>query len=127
MPSPSSVPDGIVTVQIDPLSGMPATPMCPETRAEVYIAGTQPVGACPLHGGGQPGVTNVAGWDNSRPSSRCLSSTTPRITGGDQPASAQRRARRGSADRLTHRRTNSPRSRRTRKKGFFRRLWGVFK
>ena len=34
----------------------------PTHRAEVYISGTQPVGVCPLHGGGRP-VTNVAGWD----------------------------------------------------------------
>ena len=41
---------------------MPATPGCPKHRSEVYIAGTQPVGACPLHGG-RPHVTTVTGWD----------------------------------------------------------------
>ena len=58
---PFQAPDGIVTISIDPQSGMPATPACPTSRPEVYIAGTQPLGACPLHGGRQ--VTNVAGWD----------------------------------------------------------------
>lgn len=60
---PFVAPDGIVSVEIDPLSGMPATPFCPATRSEVFIAGTEPVGTCPLHGGGQSGVTNVAGWE----------------------------------------------------------------
>jgi len=55
-------PDGVVTLTIDPLSGMPATPNCPEQKPEVFIAGTEPVGACPLHGGGR-GQTLVSGWD----------------------------------------------------------------
>ncbi len=37
---PFQAPDGIVTIDIDPLSGMPATPACPKVRPEVYIAGT---------------------------------------------------------------------------------------
>ncbi len=59
---PFAAPDGIVTIDIDPLSGMPATASCSKVRSEVYIAGTQPVGLCPLHGGRQ-GITNIAGWD----------------------------------------------------------------
>ncbi len=59
---PFEVPDGIVSVQIDPESGMLATPNCPKTISEVYISGTQPVTSCPLHGGGQT-VTHVAGWE----------------------------------------------------------------
>ena len=79
------VPDGIVTIDIDPLSGMPATPACPKTRPEVYIAGTEPVGACPLHGGRQ-GVTNVAGWDTSTPPAAAapaapVTDSAPRING----------------------------------------------
>ena len=51
---------------IDPQSGMLATPSCPNTRQEVYIAGTQPVTSCPLHGGSRP-VTSVSGWQVSEP------------------------------------------------------------
>ena len=121
---PFQVPDGIVTIQIDPLSGMPATPMCPQTRAEVYIAGTQPVGACPLHGGGQPGVTNVAGWDNARPVEP--GNTTPRVIGGDQRASAQRQPAQSAAsgDAQADKQADKTKDE---KKGLFRRLWGVFK
>jgi penicillin-binding protein 1B len=63
---PFRAPDGIVTIDIDPLSGMPATPQCPNVRPEVYIAGTQPVGLCPLHGGKQ-GITNISGWSTEPP------------------------------------------------------------
>ena len=38
--------------------------VCPKTRSEVYIAGTEPVGLCPLHGG-RGGITTVAGWDTA--------------------------------------------------------------
>jgi len=57
-----SAPDGIVTVEVDPLSGQLATAACNNTRGEVFIAGSQPQEFCRLHGGGG-GVTHVAGWD----------------------------------------------------------------
>ena len=101
---PFQAPDGIVSIDIDPQSGMPATPACPKTRPEVYIAGTEPVGVCPLHGG-RPGVTNVAGWDTAPPAAAPATpaapatDTAPRVTGaaGDgqvQPGAVARRAAR---------------------------------
>jgi len=94
-------PDGIVSIDIDPLSGMPSTPACPTIRREVYIAGTEPVGVCPLHGGGRPGTTNVTGWDTSspaRPAGQPSADTSIRITGtsGDgavSPGTAARHSR----------------------------------
>ncbi|MES1260555.1 MAG: PBP1A family penicillin-binding protein [Acidobacteriota bacterium] len=59
-----SAPDGVVTVTIDPQSGKPATPSCPEQKAEVFIAGTEPVGACTLHGNGKRDLT-VSSWDDT--------------------------------------------------------------
>ena len=44
---PFNAPDGIVTLQIDPKSGMPATPYSEGARSEVFIAGTEPVGVDP--------------------------------------------------------------------------------
>jgi penicillin-binding protein 1B len=57
---PFEAPDGIVTVDIDSDTGELATARCPHVRSEVFIAGTQPVQACRLHGDGR---TQVAGWD----------------------------------------------------------------
>jgi penicillin-binding protein 1B len=62
---PFSAPDGVVTVTIDPQSGMPATANCPERAAEVFVAGTEPVGACTLHGGRRE--MTVSGWDDAAP------------------------------------------------------------
>ncbi|HEX3743269.1 MAG TPA: PBP1A family penicillin-binding protein [Bryobacteraceae bacterium] len=57
-------PDGIVSIEIDPDTGFPATPACPTRVTEVYIAGTQPVGACPKHGGRMI-TTTASGWDTA--------------------------------------------------------------
>ncbi len=57
---PFSAPDGIVTVEIDPVSGELATSGCPSTRGEVFVAGSQPQESCTLHKGA---ATHVASWD----------------------------------------------------------------
>jgi penicillin-binding protein 1B len=125
-------PDGIVSIDIDPASGMPATAMCPTRHAEVYIAGTQPVGMCPLHGGGRT-MTNVTGWEVAP--APVPSDTTPRVTGsggdGVAPAApaARRAARQDTAPSGTTAQAQNPpeQPKKEEKKGFFRRLIGVFK
>ncbi len=48
-------PEDVTEREIDPLSGMLATPYCPTTRSEIYVAGTEPESVCPLHAGsGEP-------------------------------------------------------------------------
>lgn len=44
-------PDDVVERQVDPESGMLATPYCPTTRSEIFAAGTEPASVCPLHAG----------------------------------------------------------------------------
>jgi penicillin-binding protein 1B len=130
--------DGVVSMDIDPQSGMAATPSCPTHRTEVYIAGTQPVGICPVHGGGRM-VTSVAGWEVGQPAAAAPpSDTAPRITGSGsdglqpgQPAAAARRAARQDASTPapatpTAAQTADPKKPQE-KKGIFRRLIGVFK
>lgn len=55
-------PAGVVSAQIDPLSGQLATASCPKVRTEYFIEGTQPVEMCPLHGGGG---TQIASWETA--------------------------------------------------------------
>lgn len=62
---PFEPPDGVVTVDVDPLSGGLATTACPAVQPEVFIAGTQPVELCRLHGSGQVVSTQVSGWEAS--------------------------------------------------------------
>src|SRR2546429_9494370 len=49
-----SMPDGVQSVVIDPESLQLATPNCPTTREEVYVAGSAPTDFCELHGGARP-------------------------------------------------------------------------
>jgi penicillin-binding protein 1B len=48
-------PEDVVERQIDPESGMLATPYCPTTKDEIFVAGTEPASVCPIHAGsGEP-------------------------------------------------------------------------
>lgn len=48
-------PESVTLREIDPESGYLATPYCPTSRGEVYVAGTEPNSVCPLHAGsGEP-------------------------------------------------------------------------
>ncbi len=67
------VPEGVVSAQIDPLSGDLATSACPKVVTDYYLVGTQPVQFCPLHQGGS---TEIAGWDAS-PAAQPGSAATP--------------------------------------------------
>jgi penicillin-binding protein 1B len=44
-------PEGVQSVVIDPESAELATPSCPATREEVYVAGSAPTQYCEIHGG----------------------------------------------------------------------------
>jgi penicillin-binding protein 1B len=118
-------PDGIVSAQIDPESGMLATPNCPTTITEVYISGTQPVTACPLHGGAQS-VTHVAGWEvpgnappgpEGAPPAPRVGTPPPALDARRPPATVQ------PAPAQTAQKAEKPKE----KKSLFRRLLGVFK
>ena len=117
---PFAAPDGIVSVQIDPESGMLATPNCPQSISEVYISGTQPVTACPLHNRGQQGVTNVAGWEIPSPAPPLEAAphvnTAPPVLAARRPPPAPQPAAQPDAT------PDKPK-----KKSLFRRLLGVFK
>ena len=109
-----SAPDGIVSVEIDPLSGQLATGACPNPRAEVFITGSQPIESCRLHGGDGAGpVTQVAGWDNlpaepekgeaapERRSSRfSRGKPKPQSDDPDAPADAPREEKKGFFGRI---------------------------
>jgi penicillin-binding protein 1B len=134
---PFRAPAGIVSITIDPESGMPAAPACPKTRSEVYIAGTEPVGVCPLHGG-RGGITTVAGWDTSPPpDTPPRARGAPTVTGsqGDgqvAPDPVARRAARQAAGQAAGSTAPPPASpnpepKKEQKKGILQRLLRVFK
>ncbi|MDP9171698.1 MAG: penicillin-binding transpeptidase domain-containing protein, partial [Acidobacteriota bacterium] len=121
-PREFSAPSGVVTVTIDPQSGMPATPSCPQRQSEVFIAGTEPVGSCPLHGGGG-GQTTVSGWDvpNGNPQNGVARP-------GEQMSPQRRTDGSGVPPPVTWQNPNNPPTDpQQKKKGLFGKLKDVFK
>jgi len=119
-------PDGIVTVDIDPTTGQLATAGCPGARNEVFIAGTQPVELCRVHGGG---TRQVAGWDTA-PAAAAPTSKSAREAGseGDGPARSSRSIRINSTPVPSTTPGQAPAEKKTEeKKGFFGRIRDVFK
>ena len=57
-----SIPDGIVSAQIDADSGQLATSACPRVVTGYYLNGTQPTQFCTFHLGGS---TEMAGWNTA--------------------------------------------------------------
>ncbi|MGB9464059.1 MAG: PBP1A family penicillin-binding protein [Candidatus Acidiferrum sp.] len=70
-----SMPEGVQSVLIDPESMELATPNCPTTREEVYIAGSAPTEFCELHGG-RGVISSTGAW-------------LSHVFGGDQPKQPQ--------------------------------------
>lgn len=48
------IPDGVVSVYIDPETGKLATSACPNKQLETFISGTEPKDICDEHGEGEP-------------------------------------------------------------------------
>lgn len=136
---PFAAPDGVVTVTIDPESGMPATPQCPTQSPEVFIAGTEPVGTCPLHGSKGGDHTTVSGWDTgSSPGTLSPGPISSGAAAGNASGDTRPQASQGSFDAAPARRENAisstpvtgpnpPAEPPRKKKGFFSRLKDAFK
>jgi hypothetical protein len=127
---PFEAPQGIVAIQIDPETGQPATAACPQTRTEVFVAGTQPLDSCRLHGGGQPGVTHVSGWDQPAappPVPAAVPGAPSPVLSQPAPARAPNPVRASNQEVETAGPAPHKEPEKSEKKGFFRRLLGVFK
>jgi penicillin-binding protein 1B len=140
---PFRAPPGIVSIDVDPLSGMPATASCPQSHPEVFLAGTEPVGFCTLHGG-RSGPATVAGWETATPTTQPAAPGavgTPSFTGssGDGRPSAESLANRAARQSGGVPATKSiaksapepPKAEEKppeqKKKGILQRIFGVFK
>ncbi len=114
-------PDGIVSAEVDPESGELATSTCPKYYAEVFIAGTQPVELCHLHGGGS---TQVASWETGEPTR-----TQAPVVPAAQQSVRQEAPRPVQSIPVTPRVTPPQQVQQpdNRKKGLFDRIKGIFK
>jgi penicillin-binding protein 1B len=121
-------PDGIVSVDIDPLSGQLATTACPSARPEYFVSGTQPVEMCRLHGGGG---TQVAGWETTpAPAAANPSAAHPQTAVTDQGrqyGSAKMTPPVGTIETPQIEPPQPPAEKPKEKKGFFGKLKDIFK
>jgi penicillin-binding protein 1B len=117
-PGEFEVPEGIVTVELDPDTGELATYACPRREKEVFIAGSQPTTFCRFHGsGGQLALaTNVAGWDNGN----------QETAESDAEPAQNEGLRRAEASAETGQKP-SPKVETEKKRGIFGRVLGIFK
>jgi len=113
-----AVPEGVVSAQIDPDSGMLATSACPHAETEYYLLGTQPTQFCPLHQGGS---TEIAGWDASPSTSGNGGRALP-----PAPNIPTQVATAPAANGLPGQGTQSPNANPPKKKGFFDKLKNIF-
>ncbi len=114
-------PDGVITVEVDPVSGALASSGCPNAVAEVFVAGTQPVEVCRMHGTGHAAPTQIAGWDTPEGSAEKPRSTAAanKSTSGAQSVSV--------AVAASSPPPSQPSGKTPAKKGWFRRVLDVFK
>jgi penicillin-binding protein 1B len=123
---PFAVPDGIVAVEVDAQSGMPATASCPQRRTEMFVAGTQPVRTCGLHGGQGSGVM-VAGWEESPPPPAAAIERIKPIETQTAAVRASRVEEAVPAPDAVSPSLEAEKPKEEKKRGFFRRLADVFR
>ncbi len=119
-------PEGIVEVEIDAETGQLATASCPKIRNQMFIAGTQPVEVCRLHGGGR---TQVSSWEPTAtpvtPAAPEVRPDTRRAAIEEAPPSPSARTPRSIP--VTPAPAPTPKPATPEKKGFFGRLKDIFK
>ena len=114
-------PDGIVMVQVDPATGMLAAPGCPGVQVQAFIAGTQPVEICRLHGAGLAGTTQVTSWDTPAEETKKAASASGKPAAPAEPSRAIRAPARTPAAPEVQAQQPAP------KKGLFRRILDMLK
>ena len=60
-PEEFSIPEDVTLVEIDPVTGLLASPECPERMVEVFLEGTEPTAVCEAHGNQGEGPSTGSG------------------------------------------------------------------
>jgi penicillin-binding protein 1B len=115
-------PEGVITVEVDPASGALAAGGCPKAVSEVFVAGTQPVEVCHLHGWGHAPATQIAGWEAPEPKAE----QPPVSSQAAAPKPFARAAPAAVAVAATPP-SSAPSRKPPARKGWFRRMIDVFK
>lgn len=122
-----SPPAGIVQTTIDPQSGELATPSCPQTVSEYFIAGSEPTQYCQLHGG--QNAQNGGTWLSHLFGKGQDSSAAPQINTSGQPIGGlqdQRPKSEANAGQTPATAGTAPADDTEKKKGLLNRIFGIF-
>ncbi|MGH9737789.1 MAG: PBP1A family penicillin-binding protein [Candidatus Acidiferrales bacterium] len=120
-------PAGIAEAMIDPQSGQLATPSCPQTQEEFFIAGTEPTQYCQLHGGEESQsapVSWLAHLFGGKGSNPPPPSTPPPQSGPVNGASASIPPQAGSQTQQNPQ--SRPNAEPEKKKSIFGKIFGIF-
>ncbi|HLJ41851.1 MAG TPA: PBP1A family penicillin-binding protein [Candidatus Acidoferrales bacterium] len=117
-------PAGLVSASVDPESGYLATPNCPTTKTEVFIAGTEPTEFCPIHSGTKLSDIPPVAWLShlfGKPS-------TPQAPVAGQPATVGGNPNPNAVPPGTQPPQNPPAAspEPEKKKGLFDKIFGIF-
>jgi len=113
-------PEGVDTILIDSDTLEIATPSCPVTREEVYVAGSQPTQLCELHGGHGPAtavgsfLSHIFGGGSPKP--------PPPAAGNGVPGQAEGQNAQGAGDPNGVQPAKST----EKKKGPLQKIFGIF-
>ena len=129
------IPNGVTSALVDPDSGDLATTACPQTVAQYYLTGTQPVQFCPLHPGGIMEVagyqTNPNGVQQQLPTAPAMNTPRPPNAPGMSPQQPQQQGNMPLAPGQNPAMAQTQEQQQAqqqpeKKKGFFGRLKGIF-
>jgi penicillin-binding protein 1B len=124
-PQDFAAPPGIVQVAIDPVTDELATPSCPQSEQEYFIAGTQPTGYCSEPGGHMLAQVPPVSWVKKLFGLKGHEPEPPGAPAAAQPgrAAAKSPAPGSSGPARTD---DQAAQKQQQKKGFFQKLFGVF-
>jgi penicillin-binding protein 1B len=119
-------PEGVSLVSIDPDTQERATPLCPVTRMEAFLSGSEPSQYCEQHGGLAAALAGgAAASAPSQPSAGPPGedpAMQPAIAGPRRSRPEARVARKASADSSSRAQAPAP----PKKKGFWEKIFGIF-
>lgn len=116
-----AAPDGVSVVSIDPETKQRATPLCPVTRPEVFLLGSEPAEYCAKHGGASVAQT-IARAQSEAPAEEDSAAPAPGED-GSKPRPARKVSARGKAAAPG---APTPAATPAKKKGFWERVFGIF-
>jgi len=120
---------GVILESIDPQTGQVATPSCPVTEQEYFVAGSEPTLYCELHGGGHFAQTTPGSWlahlfgRPSTPPTPGAPNSPPGTSNPANPADKQHaKSKPGQPGSTPSTSDQEP----EKKKGFLDRVFGIF-